>query len=79
MWTSITNCGKQLTNNDKIRENDGSGFKIYRIIEVEYDQYKLALLEKNGVGVTDEVTIVLPCTKLVEYGFEVESPDPVST
>jgi hypothetical protein len=73
MWTSIKDCGKQLTINDKIREGDDIGFKLYKIAEVEFDQYKLVLLEKDGVVVTDEVTVILPCSKIVEYNFEVET------
>jgi len=72
MWNSISDCGKQLTINDKVRERDGDGFKVYKITEVEYDQYKLTLLEKNDTAVQEEVTIVLTCEKIRAYGFEVE-------
>lgn len=74
MWTLITDCGKQLTVNSKVRENRDGHLAVYEIAEVESDQFKLKLLERNSLPVTEEVKAVLSCIQFLQYGFEVESP-----
>jgi hypothetical protein len=75
MWTSLTNCDKQLTIHSKLREKNEDYIKLYEIAEVEFDQYKLKLLEKNNVTPEKEVEVKLNCRQLIQYGFEVEGKD----
>lgn len=75
MWTSLTNCGTQLTIHSKLRERNEAHIKLYEIAEVEFDQYKLKLLEKNSLPPEKEVEVKLNCSQLIQYGFEVESVD----
>lgn len=72
MWILITNCGKQLTINSKVREKSEAHQAVYVIVEVESDQFKLKLLERNNLPVTEEVTPVLNCMQFLKYKFEVE-------
>lgn len=72
MWKLITDCGKQVTIRSKVREKNDAYIKMYEIVEVEFDQYKLKLLEKNNIAVTEEGMPVLTCLQLKQYGFEVE-------
>lgn len=72
MWTSLISCSRQLTDRSKIRERNDSHVKLYEIAEVEFDQYKLKLLEKDNVPPEIEVLVKLSCAKLIQYGFEVE-------
>lgn len=72
MWKTITNCGKQLTIHSKVREKNDDYLKIYEIVEVEFDQYKLKLIEKNGQPADEEGRPVITCQQLKKYGFEVE-------
>jgi hypothetical protein len=72
MWTSLTNCGKQLTVHSKLREKNEDFTKLYEIVEVEFDQYKLKLLEKNNTAPEKEAEVKLSCRQLIQYGFEVE-------
>ncbi len=72
MWKLITNCGRQLTIHSKIREKDNDLFTIFEIVEVEFDQYKLKLVEKNNIAAADEGKPVVTCLQLKQYGFEVE-------
>ena len=71
MWTLITDCGKQVTIHSKVREKDDVHIKVYEIVEVEFDQYKLKLIEKNNSPATDEGKPVITCLQLKKYGFEV--------
>lgn len=72
MWALITDCGKQLTIHSKIREKNESYLKLYEIVEVEFDQYKLRLIEKNSLPVAEEGKPVITCLQLKQYAFEVE-------
>ena len=71
MWQPIQDCDKQLTIHSKLREKLDEGYKLYDIIEVEFDQYHLKLLSENDKP-TEDLRQVLNCKQLVEYGFEVE-------
>ncbi|MEO8819574.1 MAG: hypothetical protein ABI374_01900 [Ginsengibacter sp.] len=72
MWTLITDCNKQLTIHSKIREKNDAYTKLYEIIEVESDQYKLSLVEKNDLRQKGEGNPLLNCLQLKKYAFEVE-------
>lgn len=76
MWISLTDCGKQLTIHSKLRERNKDLVKLYEIAEVEFDQYKLKLLEKNNLPPEKEVEVKLSCSQLTGYGFEVEEKEP---
>ena len=75
MWTKINDCGKQLTIHSKLRERDDDQVKVYEIIEIEFDQYKVALIDTNDPSAGEKLQHVLNCKQLVQYGFEVESSD----
>lgn len=72
MWKLITDCGKQLTIHSKVRENHEAHIVVYEIVEVESDQYKLKVIEKNNSPVADDVKSKLSCIQLKKYAFEVE-------
>lgn len=72
MWKLITDCGKQLTIHSKVREKNDDYLKLYEIVEVEFDQYKLKLIEKNNQPATEEGKPVITCLQLKKYAFEVE-------
>ncbi len=72
MWISIKDCGKQLTVHSKIREVNGNQIKIYDVVEVENDQYKLELITRNDLLITDKLQQTLSCQQLVTFNFEVE-------
>jgi hypothetical protein len=74
MWQPIKDCGKQLTIHSRLRERPADGYKLYEIIEVEFDQYHLHLVSDHDQS-TEDLSQVLTCTQLVEYGFEVEVAD----
>jgi hypothetical protein len=71
MWELIRDCGKQLTIHSLVREKRDHGYRIYDIIEVEFDQFHLQLLSDNEKPAGD-LRQVLSCAQLLEYGFEVE-------
>jgi hypothetical protein len=73
MWKPINDCGKQLTIHSRIREKLDSGYKVYDITEVEFDQFHLRLLTENEQPAKQEQRQVLNCRQLVQYGFETES------
>ncbi|RYF91109.1 MAG: hypothetical protein EOO03_02155 [Chitinophagaceae bacterium] len=75
MWTALTDCSKQLKIKSKIREQAGDHTIIYEIREIEFDQYKLAVISKAGVPITDGTQQVLGCDKMIQYNFEVEEPE----
>lgn len=75
MWTKINDCGKQLTLHSKLRERDDDQVKVYEIIDIEFDQYKVELIETNDPSAGEKLQHVLTCKQLVQYGFEVESSD----
>ena len=75
MWTPITDCGKQLTVHSRVRENNDADVKVYEIAEVEFDQYKLKLIEKNNLPATEEEKLILTCFQLMQYAFEVEQKE----
>ena len=72
MWKLITDCGTQLTIHSKVREKNDDYLKLYEIVEVEFDQYKLKLIEKNNQPAAEEGKPVITCLQLKKYGFEVE-------
>lgn len=73
MWEIIQDCGKQLTIHSRVREKPGHVYKVYDIIEVEFDQYHLHLLTENDNPAAEDLRQVLTCTQLLQYGFEVEN------
>ena len=77
MWTPLTHCGKQLTIHSKVREKNDDHIGLYEIIEVEFDQYKLKLLERNNAVPSKVTEVKLSCLQLIRYGFEVEDKDAV--
>ncbi len=72
MWTSLTDCGKQLTIHSKLREKNEEYVALYEITEVEFDRYRLKLLERNNLPPDKEVEVKLNCSQLIQYNFEVE-------
>lgn len=72
MWNLITDCGKQLTILSTVRERVDNSFLLYKIIEVEFDQYKLELTNRDSMPVTEKIHNILNCQQLVQYHFEVE-------
>lgn len=72
MWTKLTDCGKQLTIHSHVRENDGSHCREYKIIEAEFDQYKLELLSVDNLPPGEKTHLVFSCDQLVEHGFEIQ-------
>lgn len=72
MWQIISDCGKQLTIHSTVRERVDDSFLVYRIIEVEFDQYKLELINRDNMPVTEKIHNILDCHQLVQYHFEVE-------
>ena len=77
MWNSLTNCGRQLTIHSKLREKNEDYVALYQITEVEFDQYKLKLLERNNIPPVKDTEVKLSCLQLVRYGFEVEEKEGV--
>ncbi len=75
MWEPIQDCGKQLTIHSRLRERLDNGYKVYDIIEVEFDQYHLQLLTENDKPAAEELRQILNCGQLLQYQFEVESKD----
>ncbi len=75
MWTIINDCGKQLTVHCKIREKVDNHFKVYEIIEVESDQYKLELIFSNNLAPAEKQHNILNCQQLLQYQFEVEEKE----
>jgi len=71
MWEPIRDCGKQLTIHSRVRERRDNGYRVYEIIEVEFDQYHLQLLGEDD-KTTEELRQVLNSTQLLEYRFQVE-------
>lgn len=72
MFIPINDCGKQLTINSTVREKDCDDTKLYRIIEIEFDQYKLELLHRNSIPEPGKLFQVLTCEQLVQFHFEVD-------
>ncbi|HUZ58754.1 MAG TPA: hypothetical protein VMU83_08230 [Hanamia sp.] len=72
MWKLITDCGKQLTIHSRVREKNENYLKLYEIVEVEFDKYKLKLIEKNNIVAAEEGRPVITCLQLKQYAFEVE-------
>lgn len=75
MWIPLTHCGQQLTIHSKLRERNEDYVALYEIVEVEFDQYKLKLLERNNLPPDTEVEVKLSCAQLIQYNFEVEKKD----
>jgi hypothetical protein len=78
MWKLLISCAQQLTIHSKVRQNTNGYTAVYEITEVEFDQYRLKLLERNGVIPVTEFEVKLSCAKLIKYGFEVEDKVAVS-
>ena len=72
MWETITNCGKQLSVHSKVREENDGHFKIYDIVEIEFDQYKLELISRDELTPEQKLQQVLNCEQLVRYQFQVD-------
>lgn len=72
MFTPITNCSKQVTIRSKVRESATDYVALYEITEVEFDQYRLKLLERNSLAPAGLVEVKLNCQQLLKFGFEVE-------
>jgi hypothetical protein len=77
MWIPLNSCGRQLTIHSKLRDKNEEYIALYEITEVEFDQYSLKLLERNNIPPEKEVEVKLSCTKLIQYGFEVEEKEAV--
>lgn len=77
MWKPLTNCSKQLRIHSKVRERAGQYSIIYDVVDIEFDQYKLAIVSKDDVPVTDSDHNILSCEKLLSYNFEVDDVEPV--
>ena len=75
MWTKINDCGKQLTIHSKLRERDDDQVKVYEIIAIEFDQYKVELVDTNDPSAGERLQQVLTCKQLVQYEFEVRVRD----
>ncbi len=73
MWTALTNCSKQITVHTKLKETDEGFVKLYEVVSIEFDQFKLKLLEKNGMVPVVTVQLDLSCDQLKKYGFEAEA------
>ena len=73
MWTKINDCGKQLTIHSKLREQNDDQVKLYEIVEVEFDQYKVDRIDINNSVIAEKLQQVLSCEQLVQNGFEVEA------
>ena len=71
MWETITNCGKQLSVHSKVREENDGHFKIYDIVEIEFDQYKLELISRDELTPEQKLQQVLNCEQLTRYQFQV--------
>ncbi|MEO6539341.1 MAG: hypothetical protein ABIN74_00065 [Ferruginibacter sp.] len=71
MWEPIRDCGKQLTIHSRVRERRDNAYRVYEIIEVEFDQYHLQLLSE-GNKPTEDLRQVLNATQMLEYRFQVE-------
>jgi hypothetical protein len=72
MWNLINDCGKQLTVNTTVRERVDNSFLVYKIIEVEFDQYKLELINRDNMPVEEKLHNILDCSQLLQYHFEVQ-------
>ncbi|MBC7868270.1 MAG: hypothetical protein H7X88_12115 [Gloeobacteraceae cyanobacterium ES-bin-316] len=71
MWTLIIDCAKQLKLHAKVREKIENNAIVYEIIEVETDQYKLALISRHNIPEEGSQHNILNCKQLVQYNFEV--------
>ncbi|MEO6548045.1 MAG: hypothetical protein ABIN94_08600 [Ferruginibacter sp.] len=74
MWKVIYDCGKQLTVNAIVRETEEQ-VKVYNIIEIEFDQYKLQLTSRNGEPITEVLHQTLNCEQLLQFKFEVQDKE----
>lgn len=72
MWKSVTSCSRQLTIHSKVRTQADNYIALYDIVEIEFDQFKLKLLERNNVPPIEAVDVTLSCTQILQYNFEVE-------
>ncbi|CAN5586181.1 hypothetical protein BH11BAC3_BH11BAC3_06870 [soil metagenome] len=75
MWTKITDCGKQLIIHSKIRELAGDQVNVYTIVAIEFDQYKVELIETKQPTTAEKLQQTLNCTQLLQHGFEIETGD----
>jgi hypothetical protein len=77
MWKPLTNCGRQLTIHSKLREKNENYVALYEITEVEFDQYKLKLLERNNIPPVKNTEVKLSCLQLIRYKFEIEEKEAI--
>ena len=75
MWKLIDNCGQQITLKTLIRETENAIIKEYAISEIEFDQFHVNLLTKNGQPVSTPQKQILTCSQLVRYGFEYKTAE----
>ena len=71
MWEPIRDYGKQITIHSKVRERRDNAYRVYDIIDVEFDQYHLQLLSEDDKPAED-LRQVLNCAQLLEYRFQVD-------
>ncbi|MEO6252616.1 MAG: hypothetical protein ABIO79_04890 [Ferruginibacter sp.] len=71
MWQPIRDCGKQLTIHSLLRERRDNSYRVYEIIEVEFDQYHLQLLNEDDKP-TEDLRQILNCEQLLQYRFQVD-------
>jgi len=74
MWKPVTDCGKQVTINSRLREKLDDDYKTYIIAEVEFDQYHLQPDPESSKS-SEAFRHILDCTQLIDHGFEVEVKD----
>jgi hypothetical protein len=74
MWQPLRDCAKQLTIHSKVRERRDNAYRVYDIIDVEFDQYHLQLLSEDDKPAED-LRQVLNGEQLLEYRFQVELKD----
>ncbi len=71
MWQPISDCGKQIAIHSRVRERRDDGYRVYEIVEVEFDQYHLQLLSEDDKP-TEYLRQVLNAAQLIGYRFQVE-------
>ena len=72
MWKPLENCDRQIRIHSKLKETTGDTHKIYQIVEIEFDQYHLSLIQVNKEPVNHTQYNILTCAQLKKYAFEIE-------
>jgi len=75
MWNKIIDCGKQITPNCRIRQIIEGKEDIYKVVEVESDQYKIQIVEVNKKPVKEIFYLTLLPDRIIQFNFEVEIKD----